>query len=251
MDTLCSPLISAEARSIAFSRSSMFSLPLLCRSLSRVHSRPSSILHLRAMSSGTTPVVTHPQLSLPTLTKLESTVHADVSPVLVASEWLQSFTSAIGSNDTKKLGALFLQDAFWKDILALSWDYRSIQGVSRILPFVETCAPKNGLTISSIAEDPYRSPKLLKLFPDLSWIQFGFALETNIGKGNGFARLVPTSSGEWKAYTVFTSLETLAGEKVGYSFLYRIHSGSLSLHHPGCSESSPISRKALGRAPST
>ncbi|EIM79879.1 FAD/NAD-P-binding domain-containing protein [Stereum hirsutum FP-91666 SS1] len=165
------------------------------------------------MSSGTAPVDTHPQLSLPTLTKLKSTVHADVSPVLVASEWLQSFTSAIGSNDIKKLGGLFLQDAFWKDILALSWDYRSIQGVSRILPFVETCAPKNRLTISSMAEDPYRSPKLIKLFPDLSWIQFGFALETSIGKGNGFARLVPTSSGKWKAYTVFTSLETLAGEK--------------------------------------
>lgn len=58
------------------------------------------------MASANLPVDTHPQLSLPTLSQLKSTVPSNVSPTSIAAQWLQSFTSAIGYNDTKMLGEL-------------------------------------------------------------------------------------------------------------------------------------------------
>ena len=44
-----------------------------------------------------------------------------------------------------------------------------------------------------------------------------FDFSTGVGKSSGIARLVPTSSGDWKAHVVYTNLESLSSfpEKVG------------------------------------
>lgn len=77
-----------------------------------------------------------------------------------------------------------------------------------------------------------------------------FNIETAAGKVGVFARLVPTSSGAWKAYTVFTSLETLAGGKVCFSLISHSQCVNYISCRSGGSQPSSTPRKALDRASS-
>ncbi|KAL5492812.1 hypothetical protein ACEPAI_4260 [Sanghuangporus weigelae] len=159
-----------------------------------------------------------PKLTLPTLDRLRASVPDNVSPANVASDWLNRLAEFLTStssphprDNSDSLSQLFLDDAVWKDILALTWDYRSVHGIDKIRALVDARSEPSGLSVSEIAADSFRAPVLRSPFPDLSWIQFGFDLKTNVGKGLGYARLVPTSDGKWKAYTLSTSLESLDG----------------------------------------
>ncbi|KAL5513568.1 hypothetical protein ACEPAH_3967 [Sanghuangporus vaninii] len=120
-----------------------------------------------------------PKLTLPTLDRLRASVPDNVSPANVASDWLNR--------------------------------QKSLHGIDNIRALVDARSEPSGLSVFEIAADSFRAPVLRNPFPDLSWIQFGFDLKTNVGKGLGYARLVPTSDGKWKAYTLSTSLESLNG----------------------------------------
>ncbi|KAG6892328.1 hypothetical protein C0995_004309, partial [Termitomyces sp. Mi166 len=51
--------------------------------------------------------------------------------------------------------------------------------------------------------------QLQRPYPDLAWIVGTFEFDVDIGHCSGVFRLVPTSTGEWKAFTIFTNLEAL------------------------------------------
>ena len=117
--------------------------------------------------------------------------------------------------DVESASQLFVQDAFWRDILSLTWDFRTFSGLPTIAKFLND---RLGLTkprAFQLREDGYL--KLQRPALDLAWINFFFDFETEIGIASGVARLVPTANGEWKAHAVFTNLEDLKGfpEKVG------------------------------------
>ncbi|OBZ71748.1 putative indole-3-pyruvate monooxygenase YUCCA9 [Grifola frondosa] len=140
-------------------------------------------------------------LTLPTLDRLHASVPADVPPSDVAANWVRKFSDALAARESSTFNDL------------------SVQGIAGIRSFFDARATPSGLSISQIAQDSFRAPALRSPFPDLSWVQFGFDIQTSAGKGLGYARLVPTESGNWKAYTLFTSLESLNGvvEKAGSS----------------------------------
>ena len=49
----------------------------------------------------------------------------DTNPTEVVAEWLAKFKDVLGSGDFKNgLPTLFLKEAYWRDQLCLSWDYR-------------------------------------------------------------------------------------------------------------------------------
>lgn len=155
--------------------------------------------------------------SLPTLSKLHSTIPPNVCTTDIAKQWLDSFSSAISRDDVSILSDLFVEDAAWRDILAFTWDYRSIQGLTRITALFKDRVITSGLQVSSIAisKDATLSPTLSKPFPDLDlfWIQFGFGFDIALGRCAGIVRLLPMADGGWKAYTVFTVLESLSVTK--------------------------------------
>lgn len=159
-----------------------------------------------------------PHSSLPTLSKLRSTVPSDICAADIAKRWLDSFSNAISLGNPSTLNALFVEDAAWKDILAFTWDYRSIQGLTCITALFNDRVLTSGLQVSSLAisEDTHLSPTLSKPFPDLDlfWVQFGFGFDTALGRCVGIVRLLPLADGEWKAYTVFTALQSLWAAKV-------------------------------------
>ncbi|TFK70710.1 FAD/NAD(P)-binding domain-containing protein [Pluteus cervinus] len=152
---------------------------------------------------------------LPTLDILNATLPAEIDAIGIASTWLDTFTSRIAALDVGGITDLFIpHECWWRDILALTWDFRTFKGSSRISQFLS-----DRLHLTSPTNFKLR-PELTKFhqpFPDLAWVQLIFDFETDIGLGFGIARLVPTSSGEWKAHVVFTNLEELKGhpEKTG------------------------------------
>ena len=156
-----------------------------------------------------------PNTPLPTLDRLNATVSDDVDAKSVAKAWFDVFSTHLSSGDVQSTSQLFVQDAFWRDFLSLTWDLRTFSGLPTITKFLNDRLGSTKPRAFKLREDAYL--ELQRPAPDLAWINFFFDFETEIGIASGIVRLVPTANGEWKAHTVFTNLEDLKGfpEKVG------------------------------------
>ena len=152
--------------------------------------------------------------TLPTLDKLNASIPEDLDVKAVAAQWFALFAEGVQASDATKVADALLDDAFWRDMLALTWEFRTFQGRSRIVKFLEDQLPAVKLGNLQLQKD---SPVLLKPYPDIAWIQALFNFETEVGKGSGVIRIVPTGSGVWKAHVVYTNLEELKGfpERIG------------------------------------
>ncbi|OJA09278.1 hypothetical protein AZE42_01993, partial [Rhizopogon vesiculosus] len=122
---------------------------------------------------------------LPTLDKLGVTDLSNISPPEVASEWLDAFSAAITQSDVGAIVNLFLEDGFWKDVIALTWDLRTFEGRNDITKLLDARLAVTGLREIRLLEEPLREPVLEKLFPDLAWVRFCFEFTTKHGKGTG------------------------------------------------------------------
>ncbi|TFK70711.1 FAD/NAD(P)-binding domain-containing protein [Pluteus cervinus] len=152
---------------------------------------------------------------LPTSNVLQAKPPKDVDAIRIAAAWLDAFASSIATLDIPGITDLFLsEESWWRDILVLTWDFRTFKGSTKIGQFLSDRLPLTSPTNFELRPEltNFQQP-----FPDLAWVQLMFDFETDVGLGFGIARLVPTSSGEWKAHVVFTNLEELKGhpEKTG------------------------------------
>jgi hypothetical protein len=152
------------------------------------------------------------EVSLPTLKKLGvSDVPTDINAHQIATVWLQRFSEAIDTFDIDAVVSLFLLDGIWRDMLALTWTFRTIFGTRRIRAMLESRLQQTKLTSLKLAKQTERPTTVFKHVPGLFCIQSCFEFETAIGAGSGVFRIVPTSNGEWKAHVVYTNLESLRG----------------------------------------
>ncbi|TDL21200.1 FAD/NAD(P)-binding domain-containing protein [Rickenella mellea] len=175
-----------------------------------------------------------PQVSLPTIDKLRFTIPPDLDAAHVAAQWFASFSRAIASTDAASVVDLLAEDAFWRDVLALTWDFRTIQRKDRILSFLNDVLPDVKLGELKIKDDHGKGVEFQQPFPDLAWIQVLFTFETSVGIGSGVVRLIPipptsgsgsgSSSSEWKAHSILTNLEDLKNHPE--------HIGHLRSHSP-------------------
>ena len=69
----------------------------------------------------------------------------------IASEWVESLTQTLLSQDYERIKQLFLPGSCWRDQLALSWDYHTLNGPEKIIPFLK--ASPRGCRIKSIIID--------------------------------------------------------------------------------------------------
>ena len=167
---------------------------------------------------------------LPTLTKLgiplpgPTTTTTPIDAPSIASNWLTSFSAAIRSKSPDDVLRLLAPDALWRDILALTWDFRTFDGHPRIRAFLThrlfhpAPTPSSSPFDNIALRDDYI--RLQRPFPDLLWIVATFDFTTPTGRGLGIVRLIPTPTPheyEWKAYTLFTNLEDLLAfpEQIG------------------------------------
>jgi hypothetical protein len=141
----------------------------------------------------------------------------------VAKDWFQMLNDAVQLKDTHTIKSLFLDDSFWKDMLALTPDFRTIHSASNIKEFLDEALPRVELSALKIAEEQYRRPTLSSSVPGVTLLQICFDFETKIGKGSGVCRLGSTpGGGQWKAYIMYTCLDALKDfpEKVSLLTIY-------------------------------
>jgi hypothetical protein len=191
------------------------------------------------------PTSSVPEAALPTLSKLGNpTIPGNLDVPAIASQWLASFSTYASAGDVQGVLSTLVNSSFisnifnsqenssdapsnpsdipvyWRDLLSLTWDFRTFEGIPKITHFLSTRLASAQLSNFQLHKDVH--PELQTLFPDIAWIQFLFTFETTIGLCSGVARLVPiavpaSQEIQWKAHCVFTNLDDLKGhpEQIG------------------------------------
>ncbi|KAG6884754.1 hypothetical protein C0992_005805 [Termitomyces sp. T32_za158] len=139
---------------------------------------------------------------IPSLDKLGAVVPSELDPTVITQDWFSSFARCIGN--TEETLKLLHPDALWRDLLALTWDMRTLEGCEKIRDLLNK---RNSPQMRALRQKEFI--QLQKPYPDLAWIVGTFEFDVDCGHCSGVFRLVPTSSGEWKAFIIFTNLETL------------------------------------------
>lgn len=134
-----------------------------------------------------------------------------------AEDFLSRFGSACENADVQAVLDCFRDDGFWRDMLPLTWTYRSLGGLDagkdRMKPVLEKCLAK--AKFRNFKVDSSVPPSVEQPMPDLSFVQFFFTFENEAGLCSGIARIRPhpNQCKTWQAWTVFTLLEELHGVK--------------------------------------
>lgn len=162
-----------------------------------------------------------PQAEFPPAVNTPSSIDAAAATAQI----IESFNEALAAKDFAALAALFVdgQDTYWRDHLALTWVFRTVEGRSAILEFLNHAAgSKDGFRLKKIAADTasaFKSPQAAPIDPrgEIPGIRSHLTLETAHGTGTGLLKLVHQEDG-WKIFTLYTRLEELRGHEQGAFF---------------------------------
>lgn len=137
--------------------------------------------------------------------RLEKPLPADLNPAEIAQEWFSRFAPLVQSGDAAGIVELLIDDSFWRDVLAITWDFRTFRGHAGIKEFLG-----DRLDVANLTTFNLQNATLVQLPASIAWIQGIFTFEVGgFGLGSGVFRLIPTPDGRWKGYTVYTSLSGL------------------------------------------
>ena len=156
-----------------------------------------------------------PAVSLPT-------VGADAQlddPDKIAEDWLESFNGVfVNGENGSKFSDIFLKKSYWRDLLCLTWDFRTLHDRDQIQDFANvfrTAGHTLSLSLDRSAE--HKKPALIPLDLDanVTCLQAFFQVETDVGRGKGIVKLVPdvADGQKWKAFTLFTTIQELKGHE--------------------------------------
>lgn len=128
----------------------------------------------------------------------------------VATEIIEQLNKALSSKDYQAASSLFLENGYWRDHLCLSWDLHTSKGREKIAAFLKDNSPLARFDIDrcTASRAPHFGP--IDGFGDVKGIEFFIKLTTEVGVGEGVARLAEDNR-EWKFFTFFTSLRELKG----------------------------------------
>jgi hypothetical protein len=133
----------------------------------------------------------------------------------IVKQWLSSFHTALSSPDFSNLSNLFLQEAYWRDQLCLSWDFHTLKNADKIIEFLKKhpqgCRLKE-LKIDESSELRKPTVSQIDFLGEVKGVSSFLTVETDVGCGRGVVRLCrdPTD-GTWKAFTLFTAMHELKG----------------------------------------
>lgn len=154
-------------------------------------------------------------------------IQEDADAKKITDDWLRHFSAVLSSGNASRLYEVVHPQAWWRDHLALSWDFHTINGTPKIIEFL---APRlNSLefrSLKAVTEGKF-IPSIAKPVESLDWIESMFTFETAVGSGKGMLRLVKENS-TWVAHMLYTSLQHLRGVEESVAD-HRPHGGNNSL----------------------
>lgn len=137
----------------------------------------------------------------------------------ITDAWLSKFADLVRTGSTDNLSVVFGEDAWWRDILAFSWDFTTRHAAGPIADLLSVAPDKapGGFTVSDLAAPAFTDD-------EQSAILAFFDFEIEYGRGTGTVQLTKADDGTWRAWAVLTTLQELKGheEKNGH---HRPHGG--------------------------
>ncbi|MGI6855857.1 NAD(P)/FAD-dependent oxidoreductase [Mesorhizobium sp. 1B3] len=131
----------------------------------------------------------------------------DKAPNQKLSALLENFGQALAAGDIDKAVSLFQEDCYWRDLVAFTWNIRTMEGRDQIRAMLESQLPGTKPANWAIAEseDATETDGVIE-----GWITF----ETDVARGFGHIRVK-----EGKIWTLLTTMAELKGheEPIGYA----------------------------------
>ncbi|GLA34098.1 hypothetical protein AnigIFM63309_005518 [Aspergillus niger] len=132
-----------------------------------------------------------------------------LDPRAIAQRWITNLEVVLATGNYSQLAGLFHEDSWWRDMLALVWDFRTIQGCGKIQEFLAANQPRAGLSALRLQHEGKFQPRIESPVEGLNWINSIIFFETRVGRGSGVIHLTQNDAGEWKAYAMYTTLQEL------------------------------------------
>jgi putative flavoprotein involved in K+ transport len=122
-----------------------------------------------------------------------------------ARAWLAKLDAALTAGDAAAAAALFGAECYWRDLVSLTWNIRTVEGRDGLTAMLAATLPQARPAGFTLAGPATRSGDTIE-----AWFHF----ETATGRGKGHLRL---RDGE--GYTILTTLQELKGheEKQGFT----------------------------------
>ncbi|KAL9487992.1 hypothetical protein ACSS6W_000269 [Trichoderma asperelloides] len=150
--------------------------------------------------------------------KIVSAPSPDLDVSGAATTTVNALNEALKKGDYEAAAKLFVDQGYWRDHLALTWEFRTAQGTQGITSLLQDSSKsKDGFRLKEITIDSssaLRAPKVASLDGEgeVPGIQFFINFVTVIGSGKGVARLVD-DSGTWKFFSIYTALDEIDGHQ--------------------------------------
>ncbi|KZL78372.1 flavin-binding monooxygenase [Colletotrichum incanum] len=126
----------------------------------------------------------------------------------IVSEWIAKLEKTLSRQSKLDLTPIFRQDAWIRDFLGLSWDFRTINGLDKISAYFTENQLRTRLRGLRPREKGAFQPEFRNPAPTIHWVDSMFDFETEVGRGKGMVRLTLEEDDTWKAFMInFTLLE--------------------------------------------
>jgi putative flavoprotein involved in K+ transport len=113
------------------------------------------------------------------------------------SAWLDQFNAGLEAKDAAAAADLFATTSFWRDLVALTWNIKTVEGPEGVRDMLEHTQEATEPYGFALTEPATETDGVVE-----AWLQF----ETKAGRGTGHLRL-----SDGKAWTMLTALRELKG----------------------------------------
>ena len=127
------------------------------------------------------------------------------------TRWLLLFEQAVSSASSDTLRELVHEDCHWRDLLAVTWQVKTVSGLRNILALIQSFTPDTRPYGFQITQD-HAAPRAVAR-AGVEVIEAIFCFETRVGRCFGVIRLTPPTSNTdpLKAWSLLTKLEEIKG----------------------------------------
>ncbi|MGB3897177.1 MAG: NAD(P)/FAD-dependent oxidoreductase [Mesorhizobium sp.] len=119
----------------------------------------------------------------------------NAAPSKIASDWLAGFSRALKENPHAAVDGFFLEDSYWRDLLAFTWNITTMEGRTAIAGMLETTLATTSPSDWRISGEPTAEDDVVE-----AW----FSFETAVANCEGILRLR-----NGRCWTMFTAIKEL------------------------------------------
>ena len=110
----------------------------------------------------------------------ETAVVPESTATQETERWLRAFETALADRDAAAAAELFATDCYWRDLVAFTWNLKTVEGREGVADLVEHTAGQTRAHGFHVTEPAAEADGVTE-----AWIAF----ETEVGRGSGHLRL--------------------------------------------------------------